>query len=58
MSRRLVQEVGTEVQYGGPYLIVVTDDAAARHLEKESEAELRAEQWHFSGGQESAPGFL
>ena len=39
-------------------MIVVTDDAAARHLEKESEAELRAEPWHFSGGEESAPGFL
>ena len=39
-------------------MIAVTDDAAARHLKKESEAELRAEPWHFSGDEESAPGFL
>ena len=58
MSRRLVQEVGTEVQYGGPYLIDVTDDAAARHREKERWSEPRAEPWHFSGDEESAPGFL
>ena len=39
-------------------MIAVTDDAAARHLEKERWSDLRAEPWHFSGGEESAPGFL
>ena len=42
-------------------MIAVTDDAAARHLEKErwsERREARAEQWHFSGSEESAPGFL